>query len=63
METAQLKALAAQLAQRLAGKKRLLFITGAGLSAEAGLPTYRGVGGLYVDVDTEHGTTCADALH
>ena len=29
----------------------LLFITGAGMSAESGLPTYRGVGGLY-DVDT-----------
>ena len=26
---------------------RLLFITGAGLSADSGLPTYRGVGGLY----------------
>lgn len=25
----------------------LLFITGAGLSADSGLPTYRGVGGLY----------------
>lgn len=62
METAQLKALAAQLAQRLAGKKRLLFITGAGLSAEAGLPTYRGVGGLYVDVDTEHGMPIERAL-
>ncbi len=27
--------------------RRLLFITGAGLSADSGLPTYRGVGGLY----------------
>ena len=26
---------------------RVLFITGAGLSADSGLPTYRGVGGLY----------------
>jgi NAD-dependent deacetylase len=25
----------------------LLFITGAGISAESGLPTYRGIGGLY----------------
>ena len=27
--------------------QRLLFITGAGLSADSGLPTYRGIGGLY----------------
>jgi hypothetical protein len=27
--------------------RRLLFITGAGLSADSGLPTYRSVGGLY----------------
>lgn len=27
--------------------RSLLFITGAGLSADSGLPTYRGVGGLY----------------
>src|ERR1700722_18116622 len=29
--------------------RRALFITGAGLSADSGLPTYRGVGGLYAD--------------
>ena len=28
---------------------RLLFITGAGISADSGLPTYRGIGGLYND--------------
>jgi len=27
--------------------ERVLFITGAGLSADSGLPTYRGLGGLY----------------
>jgi NAD-dependent deacetylase len=31
--------------------RSLLFITGAGISADSGLPTYRGVGGLY-DVKT-----------
>ncbi|MEM7034526.1 MAG: NAD-dependent protein deacylase [Chloroflexota bacterium] len=31
----------------------ILFITGAGISAESGLPTYRGVGGLYNDQLTE----------
>jgi len=32
-----------------------LFITGAGISAESGLPTYRGVGGLYEENVTEDG--------
>lgn len=36
-----------QLAQALAEAERILFITGAGLSADSGLPTYRGLGGLY----------------
>ena len=31
----------------------ILFITGAGISAESGLPTYRGVGGLYNNRLTE----------
>jgi NAD-dependent deacetylase len=36
--------------------RRLLFITGAGISADSGLPTYRGVGGLYGDDrPTRHG--------
>ena len=32
---------------------RVLFVTGAGMSAESGLPTYRGVSGLYNQV-SEH---------
>ncbi len=35
---------------------------GAGLSAESGLPTYRGVGGLYANANTEHGTPIEQAL-
>lgn len=35
------------VADRLRSARRLLFITGAGLSADSGLPTYRGPGGLY----------------
>ena len=31
----------------LARSHSLLFITGAGISADSGLPTYRGIGGLY----------------
>jgi len=33
--------------------KRILVITGAGLSADSGLPTYRGIGGLYEAKETE----------
>lgn len=32
-----------------------LFITGAGISADSGLPTYRGIGGLYADEGLERG--------
>jgi NAD-dependent deacetylase len=31
------------------------FVTGAGMSADSGLPTYRGVGGLYNSGETEEG--------
>lgn len=37
----------------LAQSRRLLFITGAGISADSGLPTYRGIGGLYNAETTE----------
>lgn len=33
----------------------ILFITGAGLSADSGLPTYRGIGGLYETELTDEG--------
>ncbi len=39
----------ARIAAALRGSRRLLFITGAGISADSGLPTYRGIGGLYND--------------
>lgn len=35
------------LIQALQRAERMLIITGAGLSADSGLPTYRGLGGLY----------------
>lgn len=41
---------------------RLLFITGAGLSADSGLPTYRGIGGLYNDGVTEENLPIETAL-
>lgn len=42
--------------------KNILFITGAGMSADSGLPTYRGVGGLYEDTATEEGIPIEMAL-
>jgi len=41
------------IAEHLRQAKRILFITGAGVSADSGLPTYRGIGGLYNDRLTE----------
>lgn len=42
--------------------KRILFITGAGISADSGLPTYRGIGGLYDEKLTDHGIPIEQAL-
>jgi NAD-dependent deacetylase len=42
--------------------ERTLFITGAGISADSGLPTYRGVGGLYETTHTEEGIPIEVAL-
>ena len=47
---------------RLRALRRVLFITGAGISADSGLPTYRGVGGLYNDEATEDGMAIEEAL-
>jgi NAD-dependent deacetylase len=42
-----------QVVELLRGSRSILFITGAGLSADSGLPTYRGIGGLYEGRDAE----------
>ncbi len=42
--------------------RRLLFITGAGISADSGLPTYRGIGGLYNEQLTEENIPIEIAL-
>jgi len=43
--------------------RRLLFITGAGMSADSGLPTYRGRDGLYrAQQSTQHGLSIEQAL-
>ncbi|MDG2014145.1 MAG: NAD-dependent protein deacylase [Pirellulaceae bacterium] len=41
---------------------RILAVTGAGMSADSGLPTYRGVGGLYNSGETEQGMTIEQLL-
>ncbi|WP_417067277.1 SIR2 family NAD-dependent protein deacylase [Niveibacterium terrae] len=50
------------VASLLASAKRVLFITGAGISADSGLPTYRGINGLYNDQATEEGVEIEEAL-
>ena len=55
-----------QTIDRIAGCLRkarsLLFVTGAGMSADSGLPTYRGVGGLYDGGKTEEGVPIEEML-
>jgi len=46
----------------LRGSRHLLFITGAGISADSGLPTYRGIGGLYNVDETEDGLPIEELL-
>jgi NAD-dependent deacetylase len=47
----------------LLGRVRsILFVTGAGMSADSGLPTYRGVGGLYEQDETEDGYAIEEML-
>lgn len=50
------------LADWIAASRSVLFLTGAGLSADSGMPTYRGVGGLYNGRRTEAGVPIEDAL-
>lgn len=52
----------AEIADSLSPNLKLLVVTGAGMSAESGLPTYRGVGGLYNSGKTEQGLTIEDLL-
>lgn len=49
-------------ASELARAKKVLAITGAGISADSGLPTYRGKGGLYDESITEDGVAIEEAL-
>ena len=51
-----------EVAELLQKSNRVLFITGAGVSADSGLPTYRGVGGLYNQQHTEDGYAIEECL-
>jgi NAD-dependent deacetylase len=51
-----------QVVDRLRHSRSLLFITGAGISADSGLPTYRGIGGLYNSDTTEDGYPIEELL-
>lgn len=55
-------AIATAIANDLKQAKRVLVITGAGVSADSGLPTYRGVAGLYNEGLTEEGLRIEDCL-
>ena len=50
------------VARELKTASSVFVITGAGMSADSGLPTYRGVGGLYENNDTEDGIPIEKAL-
>lgn len=51
-----------QVAGLLSQSRSVLFITGAGISADSGLPTYRGIGGLYEEAVVDEGFTIETAL-
>lgn len=51
-----------RVATMLTTCRELLFVTGAGISADSGLPTYRGVGGLYDVGETEEGLSIEEIL-
>jgi NAD-dependent deacetylase len=51
-----------RIVDHLRRARSILFVTGAGISADSGLPTYRGVGGLYERDETEEGLTIEELL-
>lgn len=50
------------VAELLRQARRVLFITGAGVSADSGIPTYRGVGGLYEGIADPSGYAIEEIL-
>ena len=43
--------------------KRVAILSGAGMSADSGLPTYRGINGLYNDIEIEQNMPIEEILH
>lgn len=62
MSTSTTDALIEEAGSLLRRAKRVLVITGAGISADSGLPTYRGIGGLYESDLTEESLPIEVAL-
>ena len=60
--TSELEREVRPVAAALAVARRVLVITGAGLSADSGMPTYRGVGGIYDRGPTPEGLAIEEAL-
>jgi NAD-dependent deacetylase len=61
-ETAETDDLINRVVELLRTAESLLFITGAGISADSGLPTYRGIGGLYNVNTSEEGVPIEELL-
>ena len=53
---------ASTISEIVRGADAILTITGAGISVDSGLPTYRGTGGMYTDRGTEEGIPIEEAL-
>lgn len=51
-----------KVAELIRSADSILFLTGAGISMDSGLPTYRGIGGLYEGKVTEDGMSIEEAL-
>ena len=51
-----------RVVELLRNSRSVLAITGAGISADSGLPTYRGIGGLYNVNETEEGLPIEELL-
>jgi NAD-dependent deacetylase len=47
----------------LAKARRVAVLSGAGMSADSGLPTYRGINGLYNDIEIEQNMPIEEILH
>ncbi len=43
--------------------RRVVVLSGAGMSADSGLPTYRGINGLYNDIEIEQNMPIEEILH